>query len=278
MQAAASRDAPLLRSVHARAGGHGAADLSPLGGTARSAKGAPVSRIVRLPGVPVAAVCLGCAFFVGAVEARPSPEGLEPLAGLHEEVVFKGVTLNDRRLDLNRFVDRRPPQVLREVVRSLWSQRPAPVHALEREGWLVLVQAVGASIETLELRAWGAGTEGRRARLSRPDPDLVDASAWLEKALPAGCRVLRRITHRDGDRRVTTVVAISAGTAAGLSRRLLAHLERHGFRHEPRGTPSFEGAAGSLQFLIRDREELALAISVRGDEQAIVMHWGRTVR
>ena len=43
MQAAASQDATPPRSVHARAGGHGAADLSPLGGTARSAKGAPVS-------------------------------------------------------------------------------------------------------------------------------------------------------------------------------------------------------------------------------------------
>ena len=43
MQAAPSRDATPLRSVHPRAGGDGAADLSPLGGTARSAKGAPVS-------------------------------------------------------------------------------------------------------------------------------------------------------------------------------------------------------------------------------------------
>jgi hypothetical protein len=40
LQAAASRDAPLPRSVHARAGGHGAADLSPLGGKARSAEAA----------------------------------------------------------------------------------------------------------------------------------------------------------------------------------------------------------------------------------------------
>ena len=43
LQAAPSRDATPLRSVHPRAGGDGAADLSPLGGTARSAKGAPLS-------------------------------------------------------------------------------------------------------------------------------------------------------------------------------------------------------------------------------------------
>ena len=40
LQAAPSRDATPLRSVHPRAGGDGAADLSPLGGKARSAKGA----------------------------------------------------------------------------------------------------------------------------------------------------------------------------------------------------------------------------------------------
>src|SRR5690606_9160679 len=43
LQAAPSRDATPLLSVHPRAGGDGAADLSPLGGTARSAKGAPGS-------------------------------------------------------------------------------------------------------------------------------------------------------------------------------------------------------------------------------------------
>ncbi len=40
LEAAASRDATPPRSVHAHAGGHGAAELGPLGGTARSAKGA----------------------------------------------------------------------------------------------------------------------------------------------------------------------------------------------------------------------------------------------
>ena len=240
-----------------------------------------MSRLVLgLLGVPVvAAVCLGSAAPVGAAGGRPYPVGgLEPLAGLQEEVVLEGVTLVDRRLDLNRFLDRRPPQELREVVRSLWSQRPAPVHALERGGWLVLVQAVGAAIETLELRAEGTGTEGRRARLSRPDPDLVDASAWLEDALPDGCRVLRRITHRDGDRLMTTLVAIGAGPATDLSRSLRTNLRRHGFRDEPGRTPSFGSANGSLQFLVREREELALAVSESGQEQAIVMHWGRTGR
>ena len=241
---------------------------------------ARMGRRVRLRGLSVGAAWLSwSAVLIGAAEANPSPnDGLEPLAGLHEEVVLQGATLNDRRLDLNRFVDRRPPQMLRELVRSLWSQRPAPVHALERDGWLVLIQAVGKSVETMEMRAWGTGTEGRRVRLSRPDPDLVEASTWLEEALPDGCRVLRRITHRDGDRRLTTLVAVSPTTAGSLSQRLLANLQRHGFRQQSRGIPSFGSPSSLLQFLTRGREELALAISERDGERAIVMHWGRAGR
>jgi len=48
LQAAPSRDATPLRSVHPRAGGDGAADLSPLGGKARSAKGAPLTAAVTI--------------------------------------------------------------------------------------------------------------------------------------------------------------------------------------------------------------------------------------
>ena len=43
LQAAALRDATPPHAVHAGAGRHGAAALGPLGGKARSAKGAPVS-------------------------------------------------------------------------------------------------------------------------------------------------------------------------------------------------------------------------------------------
>lgn len=216
---------------------------------------------------------------VAAAEASRAPGNtLQPLAGLHEEVVLPDVTLNGRRIQLTRFVDRRPPGVLRALVQSQWAQRPTPVHALEREEWLVLVQAVGTSVETIELRARGTGTEGRRARLSLPDPAMADASAWLEEALPVDCRVLRRLTHRDGGRSMTTVVAVSAATAASLSQRLLSSFARQGFLHQPDSTPSYVGAGGSLRFLRRGNQELALAISEQAGERAIVLHWGRTGR
>jgi hypothetical protein len=213
---------------------------------------------------------------VGKVQAdAASGGGLQPLPGLREEVVLQGAVLGDRRLDVNRFVDARPPAVLREAVRAYWARRPAPVHAMEHEGWLVLVQATGRSVETIETRPRGSGAEGRHTRLSRLESATVDASAWLEQALPAGSRVLRRITHQDGARRLTTLVALSDRPAANLSRVLHKTLARHGFRHQPRSMPSFGGATGSLQVLARGSEDLAMAISEQAGERAIVMHWGR---
>jgi hypothetical protein len=228
----------------------------------------------------LAAACLAATAAAGAAtQAGPAlDDSLEAVPGLREEVVLRGATVAGRRLDLNRFIDPRSPAALQDAVRAAWAPRPAPVHALHRDGWLVLVQAVGAAVETIEIRVRGSGSEGRHARLSRPDPEAIAASGWLEDALPAGSRVLRSIMHRDGDRRMTTVVAVSTRPAAVISQGLLASLRRHGFHERPRGTPSFSGAGGSLQFLARGSEELAMAISEQAGERAIVLHWGRAGR
>ena len=181
---------------------------------------------------------------------------------------------------MNRFEDRRSPKNVIADVRLLWAERPAPVHQLERDGWLVLVQAVGQAIETIEIRARGAGAQGRRSRLSREhaggiDADVIDTSDWLEQVLPPGSRVLDRITHRDGDRRMTTVVATSASPVDRLAQGVITALARHGFAQPARGTTSFRGAGGVAQFLVRGSEELALTISEQEGQRALVMHWGR---
>ncbi len=66
---------PKLRSVHARAGGHGAADLSPLGGKARSAKRALLSGWRRIGGTLsfAAAACALAAGSAWAQQAQPQP-------------------------------------------------------------------------------------------------------------------------------------------------------------------------------------------------------------
>jgi hypothetical protein len=205
---------------------------------------------------------------------------LEPIAGLREEVMLRGAAVQGGHLDLNRFEDRRSPEQVIEEVRLLWAGRPAPVHQLERDGWLVLVQAVDQAIETIEIRAQGAGAQGRRSRLSRGQPvgidaDAIDTSDWLEQVLPPGSRVLDRITHRDGGRRMTTVVATSSNPVDRLAQSVITALARHGFVQPERGTTSFKGAGGVAQFLVRGSEELALTISEQEGQRALVMHWGR---
>ena len=235
---------------------------------------------LRFPRLRTRAAAFGAAMtgvLLGSGPAASADAGLQPIPGLHEEVVLHGAIVNGRRLHLNRFVDQRPPEVLRQAVEASWERRPAPLHGFARDGWLVLVQAVGPAFETIEIRARAAGSEGRRSLLSRPDPDAGAISRWLDEALPPGSRVLDRITHRDGNRRMTTVVAMSALSADALSRSMLAELGRQGFATRPRHMPSFSGVSGQVQFLARGREDLALTISEQGGERAIVMHWGRTV-
>jgi len=231
--------------------------------------------LMRVLPIPAALGVATLAALLGPGPASAlSRAGLEPIPGLREEVVMQGAIVNGWRLHLNRFVDQRPPEALRQAVEASWARRPAPLHGFARDGWLVLVQAVGPAFETIEIRARAAGSEGRRSLLSRPDAG--DASGWLDEALPPGSRVLDRITHHDGDRRMTTLVATSAMPADALSRSMLASLGRQGFAIRPRGMPSFSGATGRVQFLARGREDLALTISEQGGERAIVMHWGRS--
>ncbi len=227
-----------------------------------------------------AAIVLADAVGGASTASATDRSGLKPIAGLREEVVLRGAAVQGGRLDLNRFEDRRSPMQMIEDVRSLWVDRPAPVHQLERDGWLVLVQAVDQAIETIEIRARGAGAQGRRSRLSRElaggiDADAIDSSDWLEQVLPPGSRVLDRITHRDGDRRMTTVVATSAGPVDRVAQSVIAALARHGFEQPARGPTSFREPGGVAQFLVRGSEELALTISEQEGQRALVMHWGR---
>ena len=72
MQAAPSRDATPLRPVHPRAGGDGAVDLSPLGGKARSAKGAPIDVPPRRRQFLIGAA--GAASLLGAPAKSGTPQ------------------------------------------------------------------------------------------------------------------------------------------------------------------------------------------------------------
>ena len=120
------------------------------------------------------AVALMAAAFVRDGSASAATDGmLQPLPGLREEVVLSGAIVKDSRLDLNRFTDPRSPAALLEEIRAFWAQRPAPVHRFSRDGWQVLVQAVGGAVETIEIRARGAGAEAAIDVLYAPIRTLI---------------------------------------------------------------------------------------------------------
>ncbi len=198
-------------------------------------------------------------------------------AGLAEEVLLSGTAINGFRLDLTRFSDPRPGPVLLAEVRRIWSQRAAPIQRVEQDGWSRLVQVDGNTIETFEVRpsTAGAGTQGRRSRLRKDD--RVPDDDWMQRALPAGSRVLNRIGHQDGERHMTTLVAVTSASSATASQELTLALAQVGFRGPQRGSPSFEGE-GRAMFLARGPEDLAVTVSEHAGQRAIVMHWGRAKR
>jgi hypothetical protein len=214
--------------------------------------------------------------------ARNGHDGALPaLANLHEEIVMDGTVINGNRMHLSRFVDRRSPPVLLAQIHGIWAQRPAPLHRFARDGWLVLTQVVGSSVETVEIRARGDGSEGRRTRLARLDgsrADPLNDSAWLEEALPQGSKVLDHVTHSDGGRAMSTLVAVTSATAEAVSLELLAEFVRRGFASQPRHAPSFKADAGLVHFLARGSEDLALTISEQQSQRTLVIHWGRSQR
>jgi hypothetical protein len=205
--------------------------------------------------------------------------GLRPLAGLQEEVVLSGMAIGDYRLELNRFTDPRPVALLLAEVRRTWSQRPAPIQSAARDGWTTLTQLAGDAVEVFEVRPArvGDGVEGRRSRWRKGDAGLADSGAWLERALPVGSRVIDRVGNRDGNRQVTTLVAVTPVTTEAASQVLASALARSGFSRDLRLAPSFHDA-GLAQFFARGTEDLAVSISEHAGQRAIVMHHGRVVR
>jgi hypothetical protein len=85
--------------------------------------------------------------------------------------------------------------------------------------------------------------------------------------------VLQRVTHRDGGRQTTTLVALTASSRSAASRDVVAALERAGFARPSRAAPGFR-ADGEAFFLQRRREEVAVTVSELDGRRAVVLHWG----
>lgn len=220
----------------------------------------------------LATIAIACiAGAVAASEPRPLPPAP---AGLREEVVLAGARVGRNWLALNRFEDPRSPQAVLEAVEASWSDRPAPIRRDTRAGWLTLVQAVDDEVELLEVRAAPrGGSEGRRSRWQGAGQGGEPSGSWLEDILPAGSQVLQRLTHRDGGRQTTTLVALTGSSVATAAGQVATALERAGFARPSRAVPAFRGR-GEAFFLARQREEVAVTVSELDGRRAVVLHWG----
>ena len=223
-------------------------------------------------GVPAALSAASAAAALAA--SAPFPDAP---AGLREEVVLPATVVQGSRLDLTRFVDPRSAELLHEEVRRTWSTRPAPIYSGERDGWLTLTQLVGSAVETFEVRQRGAGSAGRRLRLSRVGASPGEAPGWLEAMLPKGSWTIERVTHADGGRQMTTLVAVTSATATAASREVVHALARSGFKAGS-SRPVAVAGRGLVTFLSRGAEDIALTVSEHEGLRAVVMHWGRAVR
>src|SRR5690606_15615160 len=112
-----------------------------------------------------------------------------------------------------------------------------------------------------------------RSRWQGGAADVEPAGAWLEQVLPAGSEVLQRITHRDGGRQTTTLVALTASSLSTTARQVAAALARAGFAQPSRAVPAFRGQ-GEAFLLLRQQEEVAVTVSELDGRRAVVMHWG----
>ena len=160
------------------------------------------------------------------------------------------------------------------AVEAAWSDRPAPLRRDDGAGWSRLVQAVDDAVEVLEVRAAPrGGSEGRRSRWRGAGRRAVPSGAWLEAVLPPGSQVLNRVTHRDGGRLTTTLVALTDASLSSAARELKAALGRVGFNRPTPAFPAFSGH-GEAFFLLRRREEVAVTVSEVDGRRAVVLHWG----
>ncbi len=223
-----------------------------------------------------AAVVIAAAGSSAWPAAAAGPRGLEAApAGLREQVLLAGALVGGSRLDLNRFEDTRSPEAVISAVEAAWSDRPAPIRRDIRDGWLTLVQAIDAAVEVLEVRAAPrGGSEGRRSRWQGAGSGSARPAAWLEDTLPAGSHVLQRVTHQDGGRQTTTLVAVTASALSSAVGQLVAALEGAGFEGPSRTLPAFRGH-GEAFILQRGSEEVAVTVSELDGRRAVVLHWGK---
>lgn len=214
--------------------------------------------------------------------------------------------IEGRRATTHRFKSARTPEVFLRELLETWSAN-GQVHVRSRHGeWQIASTWRQGRIETVQVKSHPGGLEGLHT-IWEPESGTgglharspgggvsFDATGDLPQAwLPPGIEMLRRVTHQDGQRHLTTVVASSSRPLPELAQALRDRLGEAGFAADPAAKtqvkplgptasiPNLPERPGllmtqtaALMVLRRADEELIATLSRHGERVGIVMHWG----
>ncbi len=204
---------------------------------------------------------------VAEVPGRASPE----------TVLLSDAMVADGLLSVSRFEGRGQVIEVLDALERDW--RTVDLHPMraQRDDWWSITRIEGEVIESIELRQLGDGHyEGQRIRWkhdSRVGAELQDDARWFQALLPARVRMQPPISHRDGERRSSTLVAFADSGVFRLDQWVERKLQRQGFRRVL--TPGSPLPDRQAALYVRAHEEIALSLTRQGQAQVLVLHWRR---
>jgi len=210
---------------------------------------------------------------------------------VRQEVMLSAAAIDGHTITTHRFRSALRPEPLLASLRERWRNEGLPVVETRQGDWTILSTRDATGMQTVQVRATAAGTEGLSSRWAREATGKPGHVAGVRAGaaeppvlqwLGEDARVIRRVMHRDEGRNAFTVVALVAGGADRAAERLRERARAAGFADDPalgmpaaraawyRGEPTAPGQALSFR---RGQEEVVATVSVHRGDTALVLHW-----
>ncbi|HVL54905.1 MAG TPA: hypothetical protein VM491_00245, partial [Burkholderiaceae bacterium] len=120
-----------------------------------------------------------------------TPFALPP--DLVPQVLIEHVRVDEHSLSTSRFIAGEPVDQLADRIADHWRAQ-APVLQARHGEWRIVSRHLGSRIDTVQLRATGAGSEGF-ASSWQPLPAAPAPAQSLSAMLPPGCEIVRQLAH-----------------------------------------------------------------------------------
>lgn len=211
-------------------------------------------------------------------------------AEFRHELVTTAAVLDRHAVTMHRLHAAAPPETLVATLRERWRATGAPFVESKVGPWTVLSTRDAEGIRTIQLRATASGTEGVASYWQAAPIDPAGGATAstgtatdVERWLPPGTRVLRRLVHGDPGRDALTLVGVVPAGPTAAASVLRDRIRADGFDEDARlglpagraawyrGGPDTGGAALAFR---RGRDELVATVAAHPDGAALVLHWG----